>query len=538
MGKDISNLAVIYARYSSHSQGEQSIEGQITAARKYAELKGYTIVHEYVDRAMTGRNDNRDDFQRMLSDTSKKQFSIIIVWKVDRFGRNREEITFNKYRCRKNGVRVEYVAENMPEGPESVILESVLEGMAEYYSLQLSQNIRRGIVEGAKKHHVVGGKVPLGYRVGPDTQYEIDPDTAPIVKMIFERYAAGETMSEITNYLNEKGFRTIRGKQFTKNSLPRILSNPRYYGVYVFKDVIWEENVIPAIIDKELFFKVQDKLNENKRMPSHKWNYADYILTDKLFCGYCGTPMLGESGFGKGGKKFCYYVCGARRRNKSCNKKHVRQDWIEPLVLENIQLLLNNNELMEFIAENTWQYYLKQDNDQIELSTLQRQLTDVENGINNLVKSIEAGLFNDAIKSRIEALEGQKTALQKAIAEKNLSRGLKLTKDHIVFFLEQFKNLDVQDRNCQRRLVETFINAIFLYDDQMKIAFNYSGDNNTITLNDIENAHLDECSSVCAQVDKCQQQTNTFGYINTVSEFSISWMLNVFIITYDMPEIK
>lgn len=143
--------AVIYARYSSHGQTEQSIEGQIAKGREFAATRGYTVVHEYVDRAMTGRNDNREQFQKMLADTAKHQFQVIIVWKVDRFGRNREEIAINKHTCKRNGVRVEYVAENLPDAPESVILESVLEGMAEYYSLQLSQNILRGQLESAKK---------------------------------------------------------------------------------------------------------------------------------------------------------------------------------------------------------------------------------------------------------------------------------------------------------------------------------------------------------------------------------------------------
>ena len=177
-------IAVVYARYSSHSQGEQSIEGQLAAAKAYADARGYTIVHEYIDRAMTGRNDNRDEFQQMLSDCAKKQFQVVIVWKVDRIGRNREEITFNKYRMKKHGVRVEYVAENIPDSPEAVILESVLEGMAEYYSLQLSQNIRRGYRENAKKCKYAGGRVPLGYKLAEDKSFEIDPATAPIVKDI------------------------------------------------------------------------------------------------------------------------------------------------------------------------------------------------------------------------------------------------------------------------------------------------------------------------------------------------------------------
>ena len=172
--------AVVYARYSSHRQGEQSIEGQLAAAKTYADARGYTIVHEYVDRAMTGRNDNRDEFQQMLSDCSKKQFTVIIVWKVDRFGRNREEITFNKYRAKKHGVRVEYVAENMGEGPESVILESVLEGMAEYYSLQLSQNVKRGYRENAKKCKFAGGRVPLGYKLDSDKRSSSTPIPHPL----------------------------------------------------------------------------------------------------------------------------------------------------------------------------------------------------------------------------------------------------------------------------------------------------------------------------------------------------------------------
>lgn len=102
---DTTTNAVIYARYSSHGQTEQSIEGQLAKGHEYAAAQGYTVVHEYIDRAMTGRNDNREAFQKMLSDTGKHQFQVVIVWKVDRFGRNREEIAFNKHTCKKNGVR-------------------------------------------------------------------------------------------------------------------------------------------------------------------------------------------------------------------------------------------------------------------------------------------------------------------------------------------------------------------------------------------------------------------------------------------------
>ena len=308
-------IAVVYARYSSHQQGEQSIEGQLAEAYKFAAAHGYKIVHEYVDRAMTGRNDDREQFQEMLKDTAKKQFDTIIVWKIDRFGRNREEITFNKYRCKKNGVKVVYVAESIPDSPEGVILESVLEGMAEYYSLQLSQNILRGQRASAEKCQSTGGNRPLGYLTDPETKkFVIDPKTAPTVRMVFDMYATGSTVAEIVDALNAKGLRTLRGGKFTKNSLHSMLKNEKYIGIYTYKDEVRIEGGVPAIIEPETFAKVQEMLKINKRAPAHTWSRADYILTDKLFCGHCGSNMMGESGTSKTGKKHNYYICSKRKR--------------------------------------------------------------------------------------------------------------------------------------------------------------------------------------------------------------------------------
>ena len=535
--KDINKIAVVYARYSSSGQKEQSIDGQIAAAQKYAELKGYTIIHEYVDRAMTGRSDNRDDFQRMLSDTAKKSFGVIIVWKVDRFGRNREEITFNKYRCKKNGVRVEYVAENMPDGPESVILESVLEGMAEYYSLQLSQNVKRGLLENAKAHRAVNGSPPFGYRLTPDKHFEIDPDTAPIAKLIFEKYASGQTAFEIIKYLNDKGYRTPRKLPFSKSSLQHMLKNEKYIGVYVYKDIIYDEDAVPAIVDKETFYKVQSMLKTNRRAPKAAWNYSDYLLTDKLFCGLCGEKMVGESGFGKAKKKYSYYSCLNRKHNKGCKKKPVRQDFIENLVLNEIQRILEDDNLLEYIAEQTWQYYLKQDESRKEIEAMQTQLVDAEKGLKNLVKAVEDGMPYSMAKDRIDGLEGQIAALQKAIAEKKLSLGFKLTKDHIIYFLEQFRKLDVTDRDCQKRLVKTFVNAIYLYDDgRIKIAYNYTGNNNTVTLESIEKTTTSDVFG-CGGLSVREATVSEHPAL-ALRPKSISWLLGAFIIIYEIPQVN
>ena len=506
MNTNIENLAVVYARYSSAGQKEQSIDGQLAAAYKYAEAKGYQIVHEYIDRAMTGRNDDRDDFQRMLSDTGKHQFSVIIVWKVDRFGRNREEITFNKYRCKKNGVRVEYVAENMPEGPESVILEAVLEGMAEYYSLQLSQNVKRGLLENAKHHKAVSGTPPLGYKLTEDKHFEVDPDTAPLVRVIYEKYAAGETLFEIIRYLNNAGYRTPRGKPFARTSLDKLLKNEKYIGIYKFKDIIYDEDAVPALIDKDLFYKVQDMLEKNKRAPVKNWNYSDYLLTGKLFCGHCGDPMVGKAGHGKSGRKYDYYIC------KKNDKKPVRKEWIEETVLQEVHRILDDDEIFQMIVDNTWEYYLEQDTEEHEREAMLKQIADIEKGIANLSRAVEQGMPFDVVSGRLDELSGQKIALQKAIAELEIQKGFKLTKDHIQFFLEQFRSMDASDRNCEKHLISVFVNAIYVYDDKLKIAFNYSeeGQRNTVSLHDVE------CSHVVHSPTLCRMHTNTLSWVKCV----------------------
>lgn len=242
--------AAIYARYSSHRQGEQSIEGQLAEAHKYATEHNITIIHEYVDRAMTGKNDNREQFQQMLKDATKKVFDALIVWKTDRIGRNKEEIALNKYHLRKNGVKIHYIAEFIPDTPEGIILESVIEGMAAYYSEQLSQNVRRGRRNSAAKAQCIGGTRPLGYLTGPDKKFIIDPATAPIVRKAYELYGNGWTIMQIVRYLNDQGYRTLKGALFTHNSLRTMLKNPKYIGVYTYKDEVRLEDAIPPLLKR------------------------------------------------------------------------------------------------------------------------------------------------------------------------------------------------------------------------------------------------------------------------------------------------
>ena len=513
--------AIAYYRYSSHRQGEQSIEGQRAEAERWVAANGYTIIKEYADRAMTGTNDDREQFQLMLREMERLHPAVLILWKVDRMGRNKEEIAFNKYRCKKAGVKVVYTAESIPSTPEGVILESVLEGMAEYYSLQLSQNIRRGQRVSAAKCQSIGGNRPLGYRTGPDKRFEIDPEGAAIVRQVFDRYVKGETQAEIVRSLNEQGLRTLHGKPFTHNSLRTMLKNEKYIGVYTYKDEVRVDGGIPAIIDEETFQKAQVMLKVNKRAPAHKWAKADYLLTEKLFCGCCGEMMVGISGTSGTGAKHHYYECSGkreRRRKKNscrktaggyCTKKNVRKEWIEGLVLRETQLLLFDDELMDFIAENTYRYYVEANTDTAYTEALQANLQEVEKSLGNLLKAVEAGIFNSTTKTRMDELEEQKRQILASLEVAKLKTGLQLTKDHILFFLLKFRDMDFDDIECQKRLIATFVNAVFVYDDRVTITFNYSGDNRTITLAEVDAAAdgaaggevFDRCAS-CSTIFK------------------------------------
>lgn len=513
-------IAVVYARYSSHRQGEQSIEGQIAEAYKYAASHGLKIIHEYIDRAMTGRNDNREQFQKMLKDTAKKQFDTIILWKIDRFGRNREEIAFNKYRCKKNGVKVVYVAESIPDSPEGVILESVLEGMAEYYSLQLSQNILRGQRASAEKCQSTGGNRPLGYITDPKTKkFLIDPKTAPTVRKIFSMYAEGKTITEIINDLNSKGLRTLRGGKFTKSSLNSILKNEKYIGVYTYKDQVRIEGGIPAIIDSATFAKVQDMLKINKKAPAHSWSRADYILTDKLFCGHCGSNMIGESGTSKTGSKYNYYICTKRKREHACKKKAVRQDMVEGKVINAIMDMLHNDDILSFIADCVYSCYIKQSHNIDYALSIKRQIQEIDNAQSNILKAIEAGIFNNTTKNRMDELEQQRHDLESELANLKLMENQLLTREYILFYLRDLRNGDTDSIDFKKRIINIFVNSIFVYDDKLTLTFNYSSDTRTISLSELdcinnreEFVYCTDCSTKKAK--SAQRDTFCFFRLN------------------------
>ena len=477
--------AVVYARYSSHSQTEQSIEGQISAARKFASEKNYKIIHEYVDRAKTGTNDNREEFQKMLKDSAKRKFTVIIVWKVDRFGRNREEITFNKYKVKKNGVRVEYIAENITPGPEGVILESVLEGMAEYYSLQLSQNVSRGYVESAKKRHVIG-MPPLGYVKGDDKKYKIVPEEAEIVRLIYQLYLEGNSQADIIRILNSRHIKNKRGSEFKTHNLNTILNDDRYIGNYRFKGEILEENCIPEIISRDVFYEAKKASKKHLNMNANNWNYSEYKLSDKLFCGKCHSKMKGSSGYGKMGTKYMYYVC------PNCGKTRIRADKLDEKVLTYVYSVLDNSEILEEIADKVYRYHFENDETKAEIARIDGLLADNERRTTNILKSIESGLDYKLCKGRLSELEAEKDELIRLKADIELKNPVEVTKDLIYFFLLKFR-----DNKKDSVIIESLVDKIVI-----------SGSEAEISLSLVDTGSKATCSTAFDQMGTWEYQAN------------------------------
>jgi len=290
--------AVIYARYSSDRQREESIEGQLRECTDYAMKNNLTLLGTYVDRALSARTADRPDFQRMIADSAKGLFDVVLVWKLDRFSRDRYDSAHYKHVLKKNGVRVISIKENISDGPEGIILESMLEGYAEYYSAELAQKIRRGQHDNAMKCMNNGGNTPLGYYVDKVTgRLEVNPETAPYVQELFARYADGERLTVLQAEMEERGLRSKRGNAYTVSVLSNLLKNRKYIGEYKYGDVITPDG-IPAIIDKELFERVQMRMAANKKAPARAKAEEEYLLTTKLYCGDCGRLMAGESGKG------------------------------------------------------------------------------------------------------------------------------------------------------------------------------------------------------------------------------------------------
>lgn len=484
--------AVIYARYSGGpNQTEQSIEGQVRDCMRYANENNIDVVGQYIDRAISGTDFvNRYEFLKMIDDCKKNIFDAIIVWKIDRFGRDRQEIAINKVKLKKYGVKLLYAAEHIPDGPEGIILESLLEGMAEYYSAELSQKVRRGLRESALKGHVLGNNKCFGYDI-KEKKYVLNEYEAPIVRMIFREYSSGITSIDIAKKLMSMGVLSKSGKPISSRYIMQMLRNEKYIGIYRYTDIVLYD-VIEPIVDKALWESVQKAIQCNTKHSSRKRKEEGiyFYLTGLIKCCLCGSPIIGESGKSHTGKTYYYYKC-ATKKNRTGNccqinfRKEELEDWIVYITMNDVL----NAEVIDQIADSVIEIQ-NSDTRNLELERLEAEYDNVTRSINNLVKAIEAGAVSETTTKRISELEVIKKDLSIAISELKIAAP-SLTKEHVVFFLESMIDGDINDVKFKEKILEMFVNKIEVYKNHMIIYYNYT-ENEGLAMRRIEKDGLSE----------------------------------------------
>lgn len=522
--------AVIYTRYSSHSQRDVSIDQQIKECRKFATANGIKIVGIYDDRATTGTNDRRPGFQRMIGDAAKADWDYVIVYTLDRFARNRYDSAVYKRQLKSYGIKVLSAAENISDDPSGILMESVLEGLAEYYSEELSRKIRRGMEDNATKC-MVNGSLPLGYVRGEDGRYAIDETEAAVVLEVYRRIREGDPMCEIIRDMNARGIRTKTGKAWSKSSFNRLLTNERYTGVYIYGDVRIPGGV-PQIIPQALYDSVQMALHTKKNpradtsLPQRRrQENGIYYLTGKLFCGNCHSPMVGISGHSKNGPTYYYYTCKGKREAGTCEKKNVNRERIEKVIADFLKRVIMNMDVINALADASIEYQDKYVSN-AEVDGLQRQYNEVSQSINNIISAIEAGIFSASTQTRLAELETQKKkiATQLSVAQEDADE--RLTREEIVAALMLYQNGDVEDQQYRETLFDAFLIAAYVYDNELRIVFNLAGQKKDAALPfDIDAIDFAESSIPdprLHQIELYEHQITTVVMVNNLFVSAIS----------------
>ena len=461
--------AFIYGRFSSHKQQELSIEAQIDICREYAEKHNITVVGEYVDRARSARTENRADFRRLIRDACTGVVDCVLVWRYDRFFRDRAESALYRKQLEAAGVHLISVTEFIPDGSAGVITQGMIETVAEYFSAKLSEDVTRGMNKAAQHCQITGG-APLGYRPGPNKRWQIDPVGAELVKRCFEWYDSGKSMGELADHFNKEGHKTAKGNSFNKSSFTTILRNKKYIGIYEYDGTVSIAGGVPRIIEDDLFFRVQRKIDANRHRPGAYKAEVPYLLSGKLFCGKCGSPMTGTAGTGKSGVRHYYYICN-NRRAKKCDKKNVRLDLIEEAVLQSaLDVLTDDN--ISYISAEVERRCSENSGNKALVASLRVQLTEVEKQLKNIGNAIAQGIITETTKQMLMDAEADRAALRQQIDRATVQASLEVKAEAVACWLDGFRHGDRKSPEFRKDVFGALVHSVFVYDDYMKIIFN------------------------------------------------------------------
>lgn len=471
--QELPQSGIIYARYSSHNQKDTSIEQQIEECTKHAKELGIEISAIYADRAISGKTDRRPEFQRMMQDAKKGKFKYVIAWKSNRMGRHMLQAMLNEAKLNELGIRCIYVEENFDDTAAGRFALRNMMNVNQFYSENMAEDIRRGLYDNAQNCKITNGSLPFGYKKGEDGRFALDVPKDDIVREIFTRVACGESFANIARDLNARDIKTTRGKPWGRTSFDTLITNERYTGVYIY-DNIRIEGGVPQIIEKELFLRVQDILKTKKNPRGRHRDSGDYLLTGKLYCGKCKKHMVGISGTSHTGKMHYYYSCNGQRVDKICDKSSVRRDWLEEEVTRGIKNYILQDDVIVWIADSTVEY-AKKNLEESQITLLEGRLSENKRAIKNLMTAIEQGIITATTRERLLELEKEQSELvSKLTLEKSVL--LDVSKEEVVAWLESFKGGDISDKKYQAKLIDNFVQSVYLFDDHFDIVFSFARD--------------------------------------------------------------
>lgn len=452
-----SRTAVIYARFSCNKQREASIEDQLRVCRQWCTDNGYTIVAEYCDHAISGRTDERPEFQRMIDHAGES--AIVLVYMMDRFSRDAYDAPVYKRILREHGTRVVSATEAMPDGPEAILLEKVYEGLAAIESAHISQRTRRGM-EGNALKCLHNGVPVFGYDFGEDGRYVINEAEAAVVREVFQRRCNGDTANAIATDLARRGYRTTRGNPVSHTWVANMLRNEKYTGTYLFGDVRVEGGM-PQIINRQEWEATQvAKVRKQRR--NEQWR--EYPLAGRTICGGCGRAMVGRSAHGRGGRRYDYYTCA-----NDCGMKAVRADWLEASVVEAVRELLANRERALELAVRVREVVAQQADDG-QLVDARRRLREAQAAVANLTTAVAQGMPWDMAKEQIENYKVQVGACEAEIAM--LEHQGEFDVEDFADFLQFGTTLD------DEHLLAAFVAQVMVLDDSVVVALTVDANEN------------------------------------------------------------
>lgn len=449
--------AVFYGRYSSSNQTEQSIEGQLHVCEKYAAENGITIVKHYIDRALSGTTDKRPQFLQMIADSRHGGFEMVLVYKLDRFARNRYDSALHKKKLRDNGVRVVSATEPLSDTPEGIILEGMLESIDEYFSAELSRKVTRGLHESIQKGYYISTSTPLGYKI-VDRRLELDSETLPIIRRIFAEYADGKPVNRIATELNAEGL-TANGRAFKPDTMHRWLCNELFIGKYKYGELTME---VPAAVDMQTWERVQARKAEARTRYRERTPDFHYFLTGKAVCGTCGGKLCGHPTK----TNYNYYYC------RNCRKHLIQADKLHDKIRYALFEYMTPDKIKELAAAAYQEYQNAQPADPT--VPLRAELKSVKAKIENATAAILSGLDSSAVRQALTELETRHAALESEIAG---IEGLSpiFTQEHFEYVLSQVLEYSVEDIE---RLVNILIDRVIVTKEQVIICINLTDTNN------------------------------------------------------------